>query len=109
MDNIAKLLGKRLAVLRKCRKATQLQLAERAGLSLKHLGEIERGRGNPTLESLHRLAEALGISLSELFRLEKAPPSPEEIENRLLDFVKSSSAEQKQQLYRIVAGLAEYY
>ena len=91
--------------LRKHRKLTQLQLAERAGLSLKHLGEIERGRGNPTLDSLQHLSEALGITLSELFLLEKAQPSPEEIESRLIDFVKASSIAEKQQLYRIVASL----
>lgn len=105
MENISELLGKKLIALRKRKKLTQLQLAEQAGLSLKHLGEIERGRGNPTLDSLSHLAEALGITLSELFLLNKAMPSPEEIENRLIDFIKSSSAAEKQQLFRIVTSL----
>jgi len=49
---------------------TQEQLAEGADISLKHLGEIERGRGNPTLTTLEALAKALHVMLSDLITLE---------------------------------------
>lgn len=55
--------------LRECRvrlKLTQEQLAERSGLSYKFIGEIERGRGNPTLDTIGRLADALGVAVSDL-------------------------------------------
>jgi transcriptional regulator with XRE-family HTH domain len=46
---------------------TQEGLAERAGLSYKFLGEVERGAGNPTLETLQRISDALGVEIVELF------------------------------------------
>lgn len=49
---------------------TQEKLSEKADISLKHLGEIERGRGNPTLATLEVLAKALHVSLPELMPVE---------------------------------------
>lgn len=60
------------AALRAARTRTQLtqeQLAERSGLTAKSIGQIERGAGNPRLESIVRLAGALHIGASDLFEL----------------------------------------
>jgi transcriptional regulator with XRE-family HTH domain len=48
------------------RQLTQEQLAERSDLSYKFIGEVERGQGNPTLDTMSQLANALGIALSVL-------------------------------------------
>lgn len=53
---------------------TQEQLAERAGLSFKFLGELERGRGNPTLTTLGALSDALGVPLVDLLALDTERP-----------------------------------
>lgn len=42
------------------------QLAERAGLSLGLVSQLERGLGNPSLQTLHRLADAMGMPVSQL-------------------------------------------
>jgi two-component system response regulator len=47
---------------------SQEALAERADLHRTYVTDIERGTRNLTLESISKLAYALGISLSELFR-----------------------------------------
>jgi transcriptional regulator with XRE-family HTH domain len=49
-------------------RLTQERLAERSGLSYKFIGEIERGKGNPTLTTMARLAEALDVDLATLIR-----------------------------------------
>ena len=49
-------LGKDFQRLRRKAGLTQAQLAEKAELSHKHLGELERGRGNPSLSSMESLA-----------------------------------------------------
>jgi transcriptional regulator with XRE-family HTH domain len=67
-----KLLGRRLRALRKQRGLTQEELGERARLSGKFVGLIERGTGNPSLEVLARLSEALRLELWELLRFEEA-------------------------------------
>ena len=52
---------------------SQEALAERADLHRTYVTDIERGTRNLTLESISRLAGALGVSLSELFRSIGAP------------------------------------
>ena len=64
-------LGLRIRKLREFKGQTQNELAVIAGVSSKHLGELERGKGNPSLQSLHGLATALGLSLNELFDMEQ--------------------------------------
>lgn len=67
-------LGARVKQLRQSRRLTQEQLAERAGLSHKFIGELERGRGNPTLTTLTSLGEALGVDLVDLLGIAVQKP-----------------------------------
>jgi transcriptional regulator with XRE-family HTH domain len=53
-------LGAALQKHRLQRGLTQAELAEFADLSLKYVGEIERGEANTTIEVLERLASAVG-------------------------------------------------
>jgi transcriptional regulator with XRE-family HTH domain len=46
---------------------SQEQLAFKAGIHRTYLGGIERGERNPTLKNIVSIAEALDITLSELF------------------------------------------
>ena len=59
-------LGKRIAHLRKTRGLTQLELSVDSGLSQSFLCDLEAGRRNPSVETLERVAMALGVSLSVL-------------------------------------------
>ena len=42
---------------------TQEQLAEISGVGLRTLKQFESGNGNPTLQTLYKLADALGLKL----------------------------------------------
>jgi transcriptional regulator with XRE-family HTH domain len=70
--SVSILLGRRVRTLRKLRGLTQEELGERAQLTGKFLGQIERGDANPSLELLARLARALQIELWELLVIEPA-------------------------------------
>ena len=72
-------LGNRLRELRLAAGMTQEQVAEGANLSLKHVGEMERGRGNPTFLSLVRLSEVFGVTLAALFNFEDERLTDDEI------------------------------
>ena len=74
MTDLRGRVGTRLRQLRQARRLTQEQLAERAGLSYKFVGEVERGRGNPTLTTLAALSDALGVRLVDLLALEPDRP-----------------------------------
>ena len=69
-------LGRRLRARRSSQGRTLASVAMQAGLSVPYVANLENGRGNPTLSSLHRLAGSLGIALSELVA-EGAAPAPE--------------------------------
>ena len=61
-------LGMRIRFLRKEKKMSIEDLALEAEINKNYLGDLENGRRNPTIRVLEKIAKALGINLSELFR-----------------------------------------
>lgn len=60
--------GARIREARKARKITQQEMAERAGLSLPHYSEIERGNVGMKLETFRKIIEVLQISSDSILR-----------------------------------------
>lgn len=56
-------LIKALKDRREALKVNQEYLAELSGVSLRTLKAIESGKGNPTFDTLNKLAEVLGMEL----------------------------------------------
>ena len=61
--------GARIKELRAEREITQEELAERVGIFRTYMSRIETGLGNPTLTTIHALADSLGVSVTELFEV----------------------------------------
>jgi transcriptional regulator with XRE-family HTH domain len=59
-------LGKNVRKYRQQRKLTQEQLAFEAQIDLTYMGAIERGRRNPSLLVMARIADALDVTPSKL-------------------------------------------
>lgn len=53
-----------LKARREALHVTQSMLADLSGVSLRTLKQIESGKGNPTLETLAKLANTLGLEVS---------------------------------------------
>ena len=68
-------LGKNIRTLRNARGLSQEALAQDAQITQSHLGCIERGRGNPTVETLFSICNALQVDIAELFQDTSAIPS----------------------------------
>lgn len=68
MENIKEKVGNRIRTLRKRNGLTQEKLGEKAEVSYKFIGEIERGEKNPSLIALSAIAKGLEINLGDLFR-----------------------------------------
>jgi transcriptional regulator with XRE-family HTH domain len=83
-----------MRALRRAKDMTQEQLAERAGLSLQSVGEIERGRGNPTLVNIERLSAALEVELPSLFDLGDVGLTKDQVQRELEDLLGGASDEQ---------------
>ncbi|KQW26352.1 XRE family transcriptional regulator [Rhizobium sp. Root274] len=52
--------------IRHGKKLTQEELAHRTGLSMRHIGAIERAEMSATLTVLGQISEALGVEPAEL-------------------------------------------
>lgn len=61
--DINHLLAYNLLLARKNARVTQKELAEKTGIYQADISKIERGLGNPSLSTLSRLAEGLGMEL----------------------------------------------
>ena len=66
--DINKQLGMRIKYLRGLKNWSQEDLALEAGINKNYLSDLERGTRNPTVKALEKIANALGINLSELFK-----------------------------------------
>src|SRR4051812_3962138 len=55
--------GRRLAELREAAGLTQAALAEKGGIPLGTIRELEQGRREPLFSNMQKLAAALGVSL----------------------------------------------
>lgn len=60
-------IGAKVKALRTAKKYTLKQLSEESGLSIGFLSQLERGLSSVAIDSLARLAEILGVSLSAFF------------------------------------------
>ncbi len=68
MDDIKSVLGNNIRLLRKQAGWTQERLAEKAGISVPFMTQIELSRKSASLEVVEAIARALGISYDRLFR-----------------------------------------
>ena len=66
--DVNKQLGMRIKYLRSLKKWSQEDLALEAGINKNYLSDLERGSRNPTVKVMEKIANALGITISELFK-----------------------------------------
>ena len=62
------IIGANLREARQRARLSQVELAQRATLAQQVISLIEVGRANPTIQTLQRLADALGYPLADLLK-----------------------------------------
>ena len=67
MDDIKKLLGKRIKELRKEKSLSQEALAEQIGIEPNNLSRIENGKNYPSAETISKIAKALNLEIHKLY------------------------------------------
>lgn len=80
-------LGDKIRKLREKQNITQIQLAEKIGVSLSLVGQIETGRVKPALDTLQNIANFFGVNMSYFLLSEIEEKSLEQysIKNNSLD------------------------
>lgn len=67
MGDIKKNLGDKVRRLRLKQGLSQEELGFRSGLHRTYISDIERGERNVSVVNVQKIAEVLGVSVSELF------------------------------------------
>jgi transcriptional regulator with XRE-family HTH domain len=67
IEQAAPNVGPRIRAIREQHRLSLRALAGRCGLSVNAISMIERGENSPTLSSLHMLATALGVKITDFF------------------------------------------
>jgi transcriptional regulator with XRE-family HTH domain len=65
---LRKAFGEKVRALRKHKKISQEELADKAGLHHTYVGVIERAEQAATLDTVEKLAQALNVEVKDLFR-----------------------------------------
>jgi len=99
-----KKLGLRIKELRKKKKLTQDELSELSGMNAKHLGEVERGIINISVQNIDKIAESLGVPLLVLLDIEHQK-SKKELSQEIAKMVEDSSDEQTKLIHRVVTDI----
>lgn len=68
-EELNKKIGQRIIKLREAQDLSQSDLARACGKDRQAIEKLENGKVNPTLYSLHEVATALNVSLSELVKI----------------------------------------
>ncbi len=97
-------LGKRIAAKREHRGILQKELAERAGLSVSFLSDVENDKRSPGSDALLRIADVLGSSLDYLMRGETRLPEREPL---IIPPALADAAEARKWSYARTAALLE--
>ena len=63
--------GANIRALRQERGFSQAEMAHAAGIHVTYLSGIERGRRNPSLSSILKISNTLGIPVRDLFSFEE--------------------------------------
>jgi transcriptional regulator with XRE-family HTH domain len=100
MTNEAEAVGYRIKMIRKSKKLTQEDVAEKVGIDAKSLGRIENGMYFPSIPTLGKLAHALAVSVREFFPESTAapisipePPTLREVRRDLVEFIYTEPAD----------------
>jgi two-component system, OmpR family, response regulator len=66
-ENLHRVIGETIRMLRKERTLTLKQMARRTGLSVSLLSQIERAESSASISSLYKIATALDVRIQDLF------------------------------------------
>lgn len=102
-EKLNDLIGKRLRVLREARHLSLEQAAHLTGVSKPMLGQIERGQSNPTVSTLWKIANGLGVPFTAF--IEEAHQEIKKIQKRnLLPIIESDETFKVYPIFPMLPG-----
>jgi transcriptional regulator with XRE-family HTH domain len=96
------ILGKNIKFLRSQRRLSQADLADKAGISITFLSNVERGNNFPLAGTLCNLAKALEVEVFELFKGNLVPSNNKKM-------MKQISMDITQKIHLVVTEVFKQY
>lgn len=101
--NTKELLGLKVKEFRKQRKITQEKLAEIIGVDNGYISKLEVGQNFPSISTLERIAEALGVELYELFQFTRR--KDKDFKDEIIAIYDNLNKEKQYTLYRVAKAM----
>lgn len=108
MENVKRLIGDRIRQLRKEKGLSQENLGYKAELHYTHIGSIERGEKNWSIDTLIKLARGLNVEIVDLFNFPMPLADAEKMKQSLIEDINSSSPETIKILHDLLNGLKSF-
>jgi transcriptional regulator with XRE-family HTH domain len=86
-------VGGRVREIRKARRLTQMELADKVSLSLNMIGCIERGEKFPSATTFEKLAEALKVMVQDFFAFPSVNPAEDKEREQAMNQLKALIAD----------------
>lgn len=104
MKTTKQLLGARIKELRKGRGLSQDELSEKIDIDAKHLSRIEVSKSYPSLDTLVRISDALGVETKDLFEF-VCENSNRELIGSITGMLKEASSDDLRIIFKIVRAI----
>ena len=98
-----KQLGLKIKEIRKNKKITQEKLAEIIDVDFGYISKLEVGQNYPSIQTLDKISDALGVNISEFFIFENNEQI--NIDEEIYKLLKTFSYEEKLLLYKIAKSI----
>ena len=93
MEDIKRLIGDRIRQLRKEQGMSQEKLGDKSELHYTHIGSIERGEKNWSIDTLIKLSKGLNVEVVELFNFPTQQADIKKVKKSLIENIDKSSPE----------------
>jgi len=100
--DIKQMIGARIKEIRTKKGITQEGLSERMEINPKYLSSIERGKENPTLNTLIKLSESLEVDLGEIFSFVEAE-DPNRRKSQIISLLDVADSEQLKMIFKVLS------
>jgi XRE family transcriptional regulator, regulator of sulfur utilization len=105
MDEVKRLVGDRIRQMRKVKGLSQEKLGYESELHCTHIGSIERGQKNWSIDTLIKVAKGLNVGVVDLFNFPMPPTDAKRVKKSLIEDINASSPETIKILSDLLNGL----
>jgi transcriptional regulator with XRE-family HTH domain len=102
--DVKQMIGRRIKEIRTSKAMTQEYLAEKMDISPKYLSSIERGKENPTLNTLISMSESLEVDLGEIFRFLEVE-DPKKRKTLISELIKGASEDKMKVILKVLVAV----